>query len=341
MRLLALLCGLLLLTGCAVGSEPGPTPGVALAPTATVGREALRGEELPGRLLFVRGGVIWQWRGSEARRLLGAGEAFQPAFSPDGARIAYVTRGNDYSDILLADGSGAPLGQLTFNGSRQPINSLDRVYESTWVFYPSWAPAGDRLVVAAQPAPPAGDPPAEYNLGLYELPAGDGAQVSLYASDAAHCGRSAYTPAGDGLIFVRSGAGAAGQQELYRLDLASGRAELLPGAPAPAYDPKLAPGGRWLAFAAGDGAGTDIYALPLAGGAAPTRLTNLGAARAPAFSPDGAQIAFLAIAPGEGGFDLWVADLSQDAAGGLRAGAPRRLTNGLSLDADSGLSWAP
>jgi TolB protein len=78
--------------------------------------------------------------------------------------------------------------------------------------------------------------------------------------------------------------------------------------------------------------------MPLAGGGAPARLTDMGAARAPAFSPDGSQIAFLAIAPGEGGFDLWVADLTAD-AGGLRAGAPRRLTSGLGLDADSGLSW--
>jgi TolB protein len=80
--------------------------------------------------------------------------------------------------------------------------------------------------------------------------------------------------------------------------------------------------------------------MPLGGAGTPLRLSDLGAARAPAFSPDGHQIAFLAIAPGDGGFDLWVADLATDASGGLRAGTPRRLTNGLGLDADSGLSWA-
>lgn len=339
LRAYVICCGLLVaLAACAAGAAPAQP--VAQPTAAQPGRAAFRGEELAGRLLFVRGGVIWQWRGREAGRLLGAGEAFQPAFSPDGARIAYVTRGNDYSDILLADAAGAPLGQLTFNGSRRPINSLERVYESTWAFYPSWSPDGAHLAVAAQPAPPAGDPPAEYNLGLYELPAGDGSSTSLYASDAAQCGRSAYTPAGDGLIFVRAGVGASGQQELYRLDLASGSAEPLAGAPAPAYDPAISADGRWLAFAARDDTGTDIYAMPLGGGAAPARLTSLGAARAPAFSPDGDQVAFLAIAPGEGGFDLWVADLSLGDTGALRAGEPRRLTNGLGLDADSGVAWS-
>ncbi|MBX0328453.1 hypothetical protein K2Z83_12275 [Oscillochloris sp. ZM17-4] len=338
------LCALLIvLAGCGGGAPAaGSAPAPSLAPTAGAapGRSAFRAEELAGRLLFVRGGVIWQWRGREATALLGDGAAFQPAWSPDGGRIAYVTRGNDYSDVLLADASGAPLSQLTFNGSRQPINSIERVYESTWAFYPAWAPDGARLAVAAQPSPPGGDPPAEYNLGLYELPVGDGAQASLYASDSAQCGRSVYTPAGDALIFVRSGGGAQGQQELYRLDLAGDRATPLAGAPTPSYDPAISPDGRWLAFAAGDGARTEIFALPLAGGGAPLRLSDMGAARAPAFSPDGSQLAFLAIAPGEGGFDLWVADLRVDEGGALRAGAPRRLTTGLGLDADSGISWA-
>jgi TolB protein len=288
----------------------------------------------------VRGGVIWQWRGRAAARLLGDGAAFQPAFSPDGSRIAYVARGNDYSDVLLADAAGAPLAQLTTNGSRLPINSQERIYESSWAFYPAWAPTGDRLAVAAQPAPPSGDPAAEYNLGLYALPVGAGARAQLYAAEGAHCGRSVYAPSGAALLFVRAGSGAAGEQQIYRLELAGGAAEPVAGVPTPSYDPAISPDGRWLAFATHDGARTDIFAVPLAGGGTPQRLSDLGAARAPAFSPDGRQIAFLAIAPGEGGFDLWVADLTADAGGGLRAAAPRRLTTGLGLDADSGLSWA-
>ncbi len=333
---------MVILAGCSRGGNaPNLGPGVRATTTGTTAKDAaFRAEDLVGRLLFVRGGVIWQWRGREASALLGNGDAFQPAFSPDGSRIAYVVRGNDYSDVLLADAAGAPVSQLTTNGSRLPINSLERVYESTWAFYPAWAPAGDRLVVAAQPAPPAGDPAAEYDLSLYELPIRDGQQKQIYASDVAHCGRSVYTPSGDALLFVRAGSGAAGDQQIYRLDLAGGTATPVAGVPTPGYDPAISPDGRWLAFAARDDTRTDIFALSLAGGKAPLRLSDVGAARAPVFSPDGRQIAFLAIAPGESGFDLWLADLSTDASGGLRAGTARRLTTGLRLDADSGLSWA-
>src|SRR5690348_17651998 len=59
-------------------------PWCTLFPYTTLFRSAFRAEELAGRLLFVRAGVIWQWRGREAGRLLGDGAAFQPAFSPDG-----------------------------------------------------------------------------------------------------------------------------------------------------------------------------------------------------------------------------------------------------------------
>lgn len=327
----------ILLAGC--GGDPAPRTGLAPTTGAHPEEAAFGGADLPGRLLFVRSGVIWQWKGRTSRPLLGDGAAFQPAFSPDGRRIAYVARGNDYSDILLADASGAPFAQLTYNGSRQPINSLERVYDTIWAFYPAWAPAGESIAVATQSSPPEGDPPVEYRLILSELSVGDGARAGLYASENAQCGRSVYTPDGARLLFVRTGVGADGQQQLYQLDLASGSAELLANAPAPAYDPAISADGRWLALAAHDGLKTDIFVLPLAGAGTAQRLTDLGSARAPAFSPDMRQLAFLAIAPGEGGFDLWVADL-EEVAGTLRAKTPRRLTSGLSLDADSGLSWA-
>jgi TolB protein len=78
--------------------------------------------------------------------------------------------------------------------------------------------------------------------------------------------------------------------------------------------------------------------MPAAGGA-PLRLTSLGTARAPAFSPDGKQLAFLAIAPGANSFDLWVMDLQSGADGALQPGQPRQITQGMALDADSGVAW--
>lgn len=314
--------------------------GAATPAAGRLAESAVQGERLPGRLLFVQRGVIWLWTGSEARALLGSGEAVQPAWSPEGRRIAYVARSNSFSDLLLADAGGAPLAQLTTNGTDAPPNSIERVYASRWVFYPAWTPQGASLVVAAQASPPGGDPPVDEPLALAVLPAGPGEPLPLFRDGAAVMGRSAVSPDGASVVVTRMGSGPDGRQQLYRLDLAGGEPTPLPGAPTPSYDPAFSPDGRWLAFAARDGAGTDLFVLSTTG-STPLRLTAQGTARAPAFSPDGTQIAFLAVAPGEAGFDLWVADLTLGEGEAISAGPPRRITSGLGLDADSGLSWAP
>ena len=102
--------------------------------------------------------------------------------------------------------------------------------------------------------------------------------------------------------------------------------------------PAPSPDGQWLACAARTSSGTDIYAMPVAGGAA-VQLTTMGFARAPAFSPDGHMLAFLATTAGSNSFDLWVADVQTDAAGTLRLDEPRQLTTDMHLDADSGVAW--
>jgi TolB protein len=315
--------------------------GCGASGTGDTSDPAVQGEALPGRLLFVRQGVIWRWEGREAAPLLGDGSAAQPAWSPTGDRIAYIARSNSFSDLLLADAAGRPLDQLTRYGTTEPPNSLNRVYASRWVFYPAWAPDGLSIAAAAQPAPPGGDPPADYNLGLNLLPVGPGAARTLYAAEDAQVGRIAFSPDGAALVFTRATSGPAGVQRLYRLDLAGGTAAPLAGAPEPSYDPAFSADGAWLAFAARDSVGTDIFILPADGAGVSLRLSDLGMARAPAFAPDGSQIAFLAVAPGAVGFDLWVAELRRTETGALAAAAPRRLTNGLGIDADSGLAWAP
>ena len=323
----------LLLSACARPVE-GPADTQPLAPLVTV-----RGERLPGRLLFVRNGVIWAWEGQTGQPLFGAGQAWQPVASPDGSRIAYIERANSSSDLVLTDRDGHELQRLTSNGSSAAPNSLDRAYTSRWAFYPTWLPNGLELIFAGQAAPPTGDPAAEYNLSLYQLATAGGSDQALYANNEAHCGRTAAAPGEPALIVACTTIGTEGQQQLYRLLLTTGSAEPLSEAPSPSYDPAFSADGMWLAFAARSDERTDIFALPSTGqGAAAQRLTTIGSARAPAFSPEGQHLAFLALSPG-GGFDLWVADLSRNTVGQLSASNPRQLTTELKLDADSGISW--
>lgn len=314
----------------------GDGGGMAPAPTSIIG------DELPGRLLFVQNGTIWIWQGQKARPLLGNGTATQPVWSPDGQLIAYIERGFSYSDMMLADAGGAHLTQLTFNGSEQPPGSHARIFESMWTFYPAWSPDGEWIVAAAQYAPPSGSPAREYNMSLYRLPARGGPREQLYSDDGAHSGRAVFAPGGATLTYTRAATDAEGALQLYSFDLNRTESRPYPGAPPTSYDPAYSADGQWLVFAAQDENGTDIWVLPAAASGsnqAPQRLTRLGTARAPVFAPDGSMLAFLAIPPGQSGFELWVAELERDANGLLRLAEPRQLTEGMRLDADGGLSW--
>lgn len=327
---------ILLLVACgSTAPEPTPTP---LPPTPTPEAQ-IRGETLPGQLLFVQDGIIWKWSGDGAFPLLGAGVAYQPAWSPDGNRIAYVEKGDSYSDLMLASAAGEHIQQLTFNGSSQPPGSQERVRESTWALYPAFARDGDEIVVSGQAAPPFGSPAIEYNLGLFAINTRSGVARQLFADNEAHCGRAVYAPDGRTIVYTHAHLGADGYQQLYRLDPIEGTNSPFPGAPQNSYDPSFSPDGDWLAFAARIDGRTDILALPAAGGGEAIRLTEQGSARAPAFSPDGSKIAFLAIPPGAAGFEIWVADLERDEAGRLSTGPARQLTNDMQVDVDSGLAW--
>jgi TolB protein len=342
-----------LLIGCASPAATAtPTPALGPLPARPTARPdgpaptvVTRGESLPGRLLFVQSGNLWLWQGDAGRQLTSSGDSFQPAWAPDGRRIAYIRRDTSFSDLLVMPAEGGEPQRLTEDGPDGSIYSYERIYASTWAFYPAWAPDGATIAFASQAGPPGGEPAAEFHLSLFATPAdAGGGRTQLYADESGHVGRLSYAPDGQSIAFAYGPAGE-GEPTIYRYTQASGGAARLPGAPERSYDPAFSPDGRWLAFAARANGRTDVFALPLgpsAGSEAtgtPIQLTNIGAARAPAFSPDGTQLAFLAIAPGGNSFDLWMLDLHAGADGTLQPNQPRQITQGMALDADSGVAW--
>ena len=347
LRMVAALLTLLLVACGPNGATPTPPAGLLpidtrptahpVGPPPTV---VAQGAALPGRLLFVKGGDLWLWQGESGHAITSSGDAFQPAWSPDGTRIAYIQRGASYSDLMVMPAAGGAPTRLTSDGSSHPPHSYERIYDTTWAFYPTFSPDGGEIVFVSQYGPPAGSPAADYHLALFAASVeSGGAKTQLYADDSGHVGRPAYAPDGATIVFAYSPA-SSGAPQLYRYMVASGATIPMPGAPQQSYDPAFSLDGRWLAFAARDGGRTDVFVVPSDGGT-PTRITSLGTARAPAFSPDGTLLAFLAIAPGTNRFDLWVVSLQHSADGALRPDQPRQITREMGIDADSGVAWGP
>jgi TolB protein len=369
----------LIASGCGTSApapndgQGNPTQQTAKALQQTPDLQEVQGEQLPGKLVFVRDGTIWVWQGKQAKPLLGDGSVWQPEWSADGSELAYIERGASYSNILLADDQGNELVQLTRNDSDLPLQSHERIYDTMWAFYPTWSPGGKRITIATQYAPPVGSPAMEYTLAIYSLSTTGGSRRLLFADDSAHCGSMTYFPnsalardardTGDAdedesegtveavdemiyeLVFTRIDLHPDRYQQIYRLDLTNeaGYAIPFPGAPPQSYDPAFSPDGKWLAFAAQVDGQTDIWVLPGSPDdedtPRPQRLTTIGTARAPVFSPDGDKLAFLAVSPKTSSFDLWVMDVQSDKES-LLVSEPRQVTEAMGLDADSGLSWA-
>jgi len=336
---------LFFLISCASpASTPTPTPALGPLPTEPTARPAgpapsvaAQGESLPGRLLFVQGGNLWLWQADAGRQLTDSGNAYQPAWSPDGRRIAYIQRDTSFSDLLVMPAEGGESLRLTEDGPDSSVYSYERIYTSMWAFYPAWSPDGATIAFASQAGPPGGQPAAEFRISLFATPAAaGGGRTQLYADESGHVGRLSYAPDGQSIAFAFGPAGE-GAPTIHRYTTADGSAVPLPGAPEQSYDPAFSPDGRRLAFAARANGRTDVFVMPVGGPA--VQLTNMGSARAPAFSPDGTQLAFLAIAPGGNSFDLWVLDLQLGSDGALQPGQPRQITQGMGLDADSGVAW--
>jgi hypothetical protein len=234
------------LLGAAAVSRPGAAARRGQVPWATLA---------VSRSVLVGGGVYVVGRGQN--RLVAPG-ASDPAWSPDGRRLAYVAPGEGgLGDVFVADANGTHIGAITHTDDEDERS-------------PSWSPDGRRLVFERE--------------GKIAVVRADGSKPRILTQGE----EPAWSPGGRRIAFQRAG-------DLFVVAAAGGRPRALTTSVSWELSPAWSPDGRRLVFASDEGSTAfDIRILDLRTGRK-VRVTADGFDDSiPAFSTDGRRVLFLA-----------------------------------------------
>jgi Tol biopolymer transport system component/predicted Ser/Thr protein kinase len=245
----------------------------------------------------------------------------QPAFSPDGKLLAYVTDERGNLDIVVQPrGGGTPI--------RVAETDADEAQ-------PAWSPDGARLAFCS-----ARDHGGRLNFALgqevltelvdgrggdlFIAPALGGTAVKL-VEDGYY---PAWSPDGKRIVF-QSNRG--GQWDLWTISSGGGQPVRLTNDAEFDYQPSWSPDGKWIAYGSGVAGATNVRVVPATGGA-PVELTHVATfVLHPSWSPDGRSIVYSAF---DNVTNLWELPVSD----GRAAGSPRRITLGGGQDVDAAVS---
>ena len=263
---------------------------------------------------YFEGGDIWERDvGSGAETML-VGDAFNPAYSPDGSQLAFDAERGGSSRIWLTDASGHNPRQVTSDSSEAIVHTE-----------PRWSPDGSRLVfrriektrsqiVIVDPA----------SRTLARLTNGNSADMD-----------PTWSPDGRYVYFASDRGGGLNLWRVpVRAATATGPPEQLTTGAGDDVEPAVAPSGGRIAFTV-RGVNSDVWRLPVSPETgrptgepsaviATTREESRGA-----WSPDGRRIAFNTDRLGE--MNLWVRDLAD--------GTDRQVTTGPGGDYQP--NWSP
>lgn len=241
---------------------------MALAGTTVMAAE-------PGAVLFVsnRSGSaqihMMRADGSGERALTrGPEENTEPAWSPDGRRIAFTSYRDGNAELYVMDADGANPKRLTTE--RQTDNS------------PAWTPDG-RIVFRSM---------RDRWANFYVMDA-DGSNLKALTSTQLDKGSPVISPDGRWIAFV--GHGELGRSDIHVMSAAGGEAKNVTGTLSTAQKsfPSWAPDSKRLAFVEARGLGLNIKAID-PDGANPVSITdNVYTNAFPIWSPDGKRIAFV------------------------------------------------
>ena len=318
-----------------VARTPAPSNVVVVDPRSDV----------PGSIVYVKGGNVWIQSGKNARQLTTSGRASMPSWSPDGETVVYVESTEEAGRFpalgnprryamevptlmrIASDGRGQP--EELANG-RVMIGEYNWFH---WIRQPVVSPDGRTIALVSD-----GPNPTQRNVVLQILDLLTGEFSVPEVPETAPLGHQdpAWRPDGRLLLVVRNGqaTSARGAPVIVQFDLQTGLSTALtsPGYLAPSWSHD----GRWVAATRSTSFGTDAVILDAATGAEVFRVTDSGDAWSPVWSPLGDAIAYF---HEEGGIvDLRLARLT-GAAPEWRVSETINLTEVSALDGGSRPGW--
>jgi TolB protein len=233
-----------------------------------------------------------------------------PAWSPDGSRIAYSVLGIEQRDIWVISSSG---------GSATPITTTSSVDAD-----PSWSPDGRQIVYRSDRNLPPGH---GTNLWIVSIAGGPPKQLT-FSSD--HDWNPSWSPLGDAVCFARGLH--TYERTVWRVAVIDGQeSQVVDGV---AHTPAWSPDGSRIACVARPGGFWHLFVLPASGGPMTQVTPDLpwsSYVDDPSWSPDGLHIAYVSTSQSSPVPQIWVIPTT----GGL----PMQLTDGDGTDKTP--AWSP
>jgi dipeptidyl aminopeptidase/acylaminoacyl peptidase len=293
------------------------------------GPEVTEGVALPGTLAFARAGSIVGLSGSALVPLTSGGTDGEIAWSSDGTALYFVRHRDAVGGRRNPNGTYTHLKLVVptlmrvgiRGGSESTLldglvpGAQSKYDTSAFIFGPAQSPTGE-LVVAS-----------DYKGGPGTAIIGSDVIIRSVGAD----GRTTAVGLPDQNGF--SGEGSASR--IVRYDIASATTQRV--GDRGFVQPAPSPSGRWIAATRITAKGTDVVLLDAVTGTIVLEVTRSGRAWAPAWSPDGAQLAFLSAAGTKAALNV--------ATIGSAAGQPTVATSLVVLrdpvDADVLPAWSP
>jgi TolB protein len=229
----------------------------------------------------------WKEPGASAVRVLPEVAAHQldPAFSPDGRRLAYArTTTSPQSVLVMLDPQNRHEAVFRPRDSRATAR------------HPTFAPDARRVVFTLN----------DHGGQQIAAVAADGSGLTPLAPSAGINGWPAFSPDGSRLAFASS---RDGDLEIYTMRPDGSSVHRLTRSPGRDIDPAWSPDGRRIAFTSARDSNEEVYVMD-ADGTHPRNLTNHpGRDCDPVWHPDGRRVAF--VSERDGGSELYMIEVKE------------------------------